>query len=150
MKKLLLILPFIIFSCRSVKQSTNSSIVVGDAFRLKTTTTIIPAKSDTIIIPQPCDSLGQLSNFKFDLSIPNGVVSLKSDSGKIKYIVKTKEVIHTDTIQIESKQRTEINTEYKEIIKYRIPNWIIYIVLIETLIIIAYIVYKKLHNATII
>lgn len=144
MKRLLLLLPFIIFSCRSVKNSTSNTVVVKDTIRLTTTNTIIKPISDTITIFEPCDTLGQLSSFKYNLTIPNGFVSLSSENNQIKYIVKTKEVVHTDTILVKVKDTSNIQTELKETIKYRIPNWIIWIVSIETLIIIAYISWKKL------
>lgn len=144
MKKIFLLLLLIVASCKTTKNTTSNSHIEKDTIRLSTTTTQIKAISDTMFIEQPCDSLGALSRFKYNLSIPNGKVSLSSDGKNIKYIIKTNDVIYTDTIYKEFKFIGKDTNQTKEIIKYRIPNWIIWVVFLETLIIIAYFGYKKL------
>lgn len=140
MKKLLYIsLSLILFACKQQKSVVEYKHIT-DTLIVSKTQTIYQSVNDTTYIENPCDSVGILNRFYTKIAIPFGQVVLKSDNGKIKAIVKTDKLQITNDKSVSKK--TNYQTINKEIVKYRVPSWLIMIVLFETLIIIAYLFFK--------
>lgn len=140
MKKLLYIsLSLILLACKQQKSVVEYKHIT-DTLIVSKTQTIYQAVNDTTYIENPCDSIGILNRFYTKIAIPFGQVVLKSDNGKIKAIVKTDKLQITNDKSVSKK--TNYQTINKEIVKYRIPSWLIMIVFFETLIIIAYLFFK--------
>lgn len=133
-------------SCKQAKNTTSTSIVtVHD--------TIIDIKIverykpviDTLVIDNPCDSSGILSNFYSKIVIPQGKVIIRSLNGKIQATV------NIDSIQsvYESKYKSLVNknVQNKEIlvVKNVVPSWAIITIFIESIIILLYFYFKFIN-----
>ena len=133
-------------SCKPVKKTNYTSILtVHDTIRDVRVVERYKAVTDTLLIDNPCDSSGILSNFYSKLVIPQGKVIIRSLNGKIQATVKI------DSIQsvYESKYKSLVGKSVeKEKIFIRtnvIPSWAIITILIETLIILLYLYFKFIN-----
>lgn len=104
--------------------------------------TIYQSVNDTTYIDNPCDSTGILNQFYAKISIPFGKVIIKGKNNRIILSVKTDSLLSTIDNTYKSKDSKVISIKEKEIIKYRTPNWVIYLLIAESLLIISYIVIK--------
>lgn len=144
MQKLLYILvSLILFGCARQKtlieyKHTTDTIIVSK------TQTIYKPVNDTTYIENPCDSLGILNRFYAKIAIPFGQVVINSQNGKIKAVVKTDKLVSSNDSLVA--KHSQIQTINKEIIKYRIPIWAIYLIIAETFIILAYLFIKIYVN----
>ena len=109
-----------LIGCKSTKQSSTSD--KKDSIRIEVQKIILPAISDTIFIENPCDTNGILLPFKERFSYGQGKVSIQSNKGKIRVVVRLKEYITKDSIVYRYKYITK--TEYKEVEKKSLPWWI--------------------------
>jgi hypothetical protein len=144
MKKFIILLACIAFvSCKQTKTLTEYKEVVKiDTFKSEKIVERFRAVHDTLTILNPCDSSGILSSFYSRLILPNGSVTIKSDKGQIKA-----------TIDIDS-MRQEIENNYrnskvkwieyrdKEVIKYRVPDWVVMLLFAEAILLVAYLYLK--------
>jgi hypothetical protein len=97
---------------------------------------------DSIVIFNPCDSLGIINKFYAQISIPNGKVNIESKNNKIVATVavdKTLSVSDSTTSKQISKDTSVVE---KIVVKNVIPSWIIITLFIETLIILLYLYFK--------
>jgi len=130
-------------SCKQTKTLTEYKEVVKiDTFKSEKIVERFRAVHDTLTILNPCDSSGILSSFYSRLILPNGSVTIKSDKGQIKA-----------TIDIDS-MRQEIENNYrnskvkwieyrdKEVIKYRVPDWVVMLLFAEAILLVAYLYLK--------
>lgn len=104
--------------------------------------TIYQQVNDTLIVENPCDSTGILNQFYAKISIPFGSVKIRSKNNKIEAIVDTKQIKSVSNLEKSKSTSDSIREISKEIIKYRTPNWVIYLLIAESLLIISYIVIK--------
>ena len=123
-------------SCKPLQKVTTSSIVtVHDTIRDIKIIERHKAVHDTLVIDNPCDSSGILSNFYSKIVIPQGKVIIRSLNGKIQATV------NIDSIQsvYESKYKSLVNKNVEnEKIFIRtnvVPSWAIITICIESLII---------------
>ena len=144
MQKLLILLACVGFlSCKPSKSITEYKEVLRiDTIKSEKIVEKFRAVHDTLTISNPCDSSGILSSFYSRLVLPNGSVTIKSEKGQIKA-----------TIDIDS-MRQEIENNYRnsqvkwieyrdnEVIKYRIPTWIIMLLFAEAIMLFAYLYVK--------
>jgi hypothetical protein len=97
---------------------------------------------DTMTIVNPCDSSGLLSNFYSKLVLPQGKVIIRSVGGNIQAQID----IDSMRNEIENNYRNSnvkwIEYRDKEVIKYRVPTWIVVLLLIEFLALVAWIYLK--------
>jgi len=99
MKKTIVILVvlLIIFSCRAKKEYTNT--VTNDTIKINSIIKITPKQLNSLVIDQPCDSLGNLKPFSYTFG-----------SGKNKTTLKAK----NDTIYLEQNNDSIINSWKEE------------------------------------
>jgi len=105
MKKLLLILPFIIFSCKSTKPKIVQNIVHDSVFVQNTiykTNQIL----DTMVIENPCDSNGILKDFQFKYNSGGTTIESKAVGGKIIQKVYIPKVEYKDSVVVKIQQKT--------------------------------------------
>lgn len=133
-------------SCKPVKNITSTSILtVHDTIRDVRVVERYKAVTDTLLIDNPCDSSGILSNFYSKIVIPQGKVIIRSLNGKIQATV------NIDSIQsvYESKYKSLVNKSVeKEKIFIRtnvIPSWAIITIFIESVIILLYFYFKFIN-----
>ena len=137
---------YLTLSCKPLQKVTTSSIVtVHDTIRDIKIIERYKAVHDTLVIDNPCDSSGILSNFYSKLVIPQGKVIIRSLNGKIQATV------NIDSIQsvYESKYKSLVNKNVEnEKIFIRtnvVPSWAIITIFIESLIILLYFYFKFIN-----
>jgi len=123
---ILLILIFIASGCASKKTITEyKDRIVNDTI-IKTRTEILVERfTDTLTIESPCDTLGNLKSFKQVISTKQGKVTIQNKNGNIDATIDLKG--YKDILEKEYKSKLDKNTivKEKEVIRYRIPLWII-------------------------
>jgi hypothetical protein len=133
-------------SCKPARVVTNiKEIVTHDTIRDIKIVESYKQVIDTLVIDNPCDSSGILSNFYSKLVIPQGKVIIRSYKGSIQATV------NIDSIQsvYESKYKSLVNKNVEnEKIFIRtnvIPSWAIITIFFESLIILLYFYFKFIN-----
>jgi hypothetical protein len=128
------LLLFIIFlgSCKPSKvTNTVSEKIRIDTIINEKTIVKFNAIHDTLLIDNPCDSAGILTTFYSKITLPQGKVVIRSYKGKIQATVNIDSIANVYESKYKSKVNTEIKYINKEVIKYRIPTWVIILLMIE-------------------
>jgi hypothetical protein len=133
-------------SCKPTKVVTNiKEIVTHDTIRDVRIVERYKAVIDTLVIDNPCDSSGILSNFYSKIVIPQGKVIIRSYKGSIQA------TINIDSIQsvYESKYKSLVNKSVEKgqifIRTNVIPSWAIITIFFESLIILLYFYFKFIN-----
>lgn len=147
LKYLLGIIPiYLILSCNPVKTVTDiKTIVTHDTIRDTRIVERYKAITDTLLIDNPCDSSGILSNFYSKLVIPQGKVIIRSYKGSIQATIDIDSIESVYETKYKSLVRKSDTNTQKFVRTNVIPSWAIIIIIIETLIILLYL-YIKLLN----
>ena len=144
MQKLIIILACIAFiSCKPSKSITEYKEVLRiDTIKSEKIVEKFRAVHDTLTIQNPCDSSGLLSTFYSRLILPNGSVTIKSDKGQIKATIDIDSMRQEIENNYRNSQVKWIEYRDKEVIKYRIPTWVIILLFAEAVMLIAYLYLK--------
>lgn len=147
LKYLLGIIPiYFMLSCKPVKNTTTTSVVtVHDTIRDTRIVERYKAITDTLIIDNPCDSSGILSNFYSKLVIPQGKVIIRSYKGSIQATVDIDSIESVYETKYKSLVRKSDTNTQKFVRTNVVPSWAIITILIETLIILLYLYIKFLN-----
>lgn len=134
---------FIFFACKTQKSSIEyKEIIKVDTFVRTQTNTIYEPINDTLYLPSICDSL---NSFNFSKSIPNGRAILSKKGNNLRFIIATNKVLQTSTNQKEKSFNDITKIKEKEIIKYKIPNWILITFFIESVLILGYLYFRFIN-----
>jgi hypothetical protein len=144
MQKLIILLACIAFiSCKPSKSITEYKEVLRiDTIKSEKIVEKFRAVHDTLTIQNPCDSSGLLSTFYSRLILPNGSVTIKSDKGQIKATIDIDSMRQEIENNYRNSQVKWIEYRDKEVIKYRIPTWIIILLFAEAIMLFAYLYLK--------
>ena len=149
MRNLLILLACVaLLSCKRTKTLTEyKELVRIDTIQSVKIVEKYKASHDTLTIVNPCDSSGLLSNFYSKLVLPQGKVIIRSVGGNIQAQID----IDSMRNEIESNYRNSrvkwIEYQDKEVIKYRVPTWVVILLLIEFLGLVAWLYLKFGLNA---
>ena len=149
MQKFLILLACVtLLSCKPSKSITEyKELVRIDTIQSVKIVEKFRAIHDTLTIVNPCDSSGLLSNFYSKLVLPQGKVIIRSVGGNIQAQID----IDSMRNEIENNYRNSkvkyIEYRDKEVIKYRVPTWVIILLLVEALALVAYLYLKFGLNA---
>ena len=146
MRKYLILLACVsILSCkRTITLTDTKETIKTDTFQSIKIVEKFSIIRDTLLIESPCDSNGILTNFYSRLRIPNGSITIQSKRGKIEGIVSLDSSRNEFTkINNKSNQRF-VRYVNKEVVKYRVPDWVYILLLIEGLILFIYIYLKAI------
>ena len=100
------------------------------------------AVHDTLTISNPCDSAGLLSTFYSRLILPYGSVTIKSDKGQIKATIDIDSMRQEIENNYRNSQVKWIEYRDKEVIKYRVPTWVVMLLFAEAIMLVAYLYLK--------
>jgi len=100
------------------------------------------AVHDTLVITNPCDSSGLLSTFYSRLVLPNGSVTIKSDKGQIRATIDIDSIRHEIENNYRNSQARIIEYRDREIIKYRVPTWVIMLLFGQAIMLVAWLFVK--------
>jgi hypothetical protein len=144
MKKLaILLLSVALFSCKRTNTLIEHKDVLRvDTFRTEKVIERYKSVTDTLTIYNPCDSSGILTRFYSKLTVPQGKVIIKSDGNNISATIDLDSMQQIYEQNYRNSQVKWIEYRDKEIIKYRIPTWIIILLLIEFLALVAWVYLK--------
>ena len=149
MQKFLILLACIAFvSCKPSKTITEyKELVRIDTIQTVKTIEKYKAFHDTLTIVSPCDSTGLLTNFYSKIATPQGRVIIRSIGGNIQAQIDLDSMRN----EIENNYRNSkvkwIEYRDKEVIKYRVPMWVVWLLLIEFLALLAWVYLKFGLNA---
>ena len=125
-KSIILIFIVIASGCASKKTITEyKDRIVNDTIIKTRTEVLVERFTDTLTINQPCDSLGNLKPFKQVVSTPQGKYTLTGSNNVITANLDLKG--YKEIWEKEYKSKLDKNTivKEKEVVKYKIPLWII-------------------------
>jgi hypothetical protein len=126
MNKYFIVILLLSFGCSSKKTITEyRDRVVSDTIIKTRTEVLVERFTDTLTVESPCDSLGNLKSFKQVISTKQGKVTIQNKNGNIDATIDLKG--YKDILEKEYKSKLDKNTivKEKEVIRYRIPLWII-------------------------
>jgi hypothetical protein len=126
MNKYFILVLLLSFGCSSKKTITEyRDRVVSDTIIKTRTEVLVERFTDTLTIESPCDTLGNLKSFKQVISTKQGKVTIQNKNGNIDATIDLKG--YKDILEKEYKSKLDKNTivKEKEVIRYRIPLWII-------------------------
>lgn len=142
MKRILIFTLIALSSCKSNKSVIDSKeIITHDTIRITNNVEIFRSIKDTLIIENPCDSL-RLKDFYYKSNLPLGNVVIRSIKGNIQATINIDSVKQIYSSMYKASNNSKIQFIKQDVIKYRIPAWIIYTILIETLIIGLYLYFR--------
>jgi len=149
MRNLLILLACVAFiSCKRTKALTEyKELVRIDTIQSVKIVEKYKAIHDTLTIASPCDSSGVLTRFYSKLIIPQGNIVIKSDGTSIKAQVD----LDSTRSEIENNYRNSqvkwIEYRDKEVIKYRVPTWVVMLLFAEAIMLVAWLYLKFGLNA---
>jgi len=88
---------------------------------------------DTLIIENPCDSVGVLKQFEKEIRTENAKITLKSVNGKIEVAVNLDSIINQKIKEFKSSYKKEIEIKEEVIVRYKFPLWLILTAIISIL-----------------
>ena len=144
-KLAILLLLLTIISCKTSKVETQKSIIKIDTFRTEKIVHIYNSVRDTLIIENPCDSLGLLTRFYSKITIPQGKIIIRSYKGTIKATIDIDSIKNVYEKQYQSKLKENENITFERIVKEVIPTWAILTMLIQGLLISVWVYFKYIY-----
>lgn len=149
MQKFIILLACVaLFSCKPTKTITEYKEVVKiDTFKSEKVVERFRAIHDTLLIVNPCDSTGLLSDFYSKLVIPQGKIIIRSLGGNIQASVNIDSMRTEIENQYKSKLGRIIEYRDKEVIKYRVPTWVVMLLFIQFIALVAWLYLKFGLNA---
>lgn len=149
MKKLAILLACVtLLSCSRTKALTEYKETLRiDTIKSEKIVERFRAIHDTMTIVSPCDSSGLLSNFYSKIVLPQGKVIIRSVGGNIKASIDIDSMRIEQENNYRNSQVKWIEYRDKEVIKYRVPTWVIILLLIELLALLAWLYLKFGLNA---
>lgn len=149
MKKLAILLACVtLLSCSRTKTLTEYKETLRiDTIKSERIVERFRAIHDTMTIVSPCDSSGLLSNFYSKIVLPQGKIIIRSVGGNIKASIDIDSMRIEQENNYRNSQVKWIEYRDKEVIKYRVPTWVIILLLIELLALVAWLYLKFGLNA---
>jgi uncharacterized protein YcfL len=131
MEKIILILLFLT-SCKSSKSVEKVETIKNDSLVIRSISTVQPNILSSLVINQICDTLTKKpKEFSqiFVIGEDTMAISLKNNNlnveiNQLKKILKQKDSVYKSKISIQNQSKKET------IIKYRIPKWAIFVMLL--------------------
>lgn len=144
MQKFIILLACVAFlSCKSNKSVTEYKETLRiDTIKSEKIIEKFRAVHDTLVITNPCDSSGLLSTFYSRLVLPNGSVTIKSDKGQIRATIDIDSIRQEIEKNYRNSQARIIEYRDREIIKYRVPTWVIMLLFGQAIMLVAWLYVK--------
>jgi hypothetical protein len=134
-----------IISCKTSKVETQKSIIKVDTFRTEKIVHIYNSVKDTLIIENPCDSLGLLTRFYSKITIPQGKIIIRSYKGTIKATIDIDSIKNIYEKQYQSKLKENENITFERIVREVIPTWAILTIIIQGVLIFVWVYFKFIY-----
>jgi hypothetical protein len=138
----ILFILFALISCRTSKVENQKTIIKIDTFRTEKIIRIYDSVKDTLIIENPCDSLGILTRFYSKITIPQGRIIIRSYKGSIKATIDIDSIKNIYEKQYQSRLKDNQHITFERIVREVIPTWAILTMIIQGLLISVWIYFK--------
>ena len=123
-------------SCVAKKTTTEyKEVVKMDSIYITNDRYITKQVNDTILIEQPCDTLGRLKDFDRQINYGGVKVSLKSVNGDIKATVNIDSIVNSKITEFKQNYKSKVQIKEIEIVRNRVPLWAYITILLQSLII---------------
>lgn len=132
----------IVASCKPAKVVTISEKIRIDTVRDYKLEIRYNAVHDTLLIENPCDSLGLLNSFYSKLTLPQGKIIIRSYRGKIQATVNIDSIRSVYESKYRNKETSDVKLFEKIEIKTVYPTWLIVAFIFESLLILVYLYFK--------
>jgi hypothetical protein len=144
MQKFIILLACVVFiSCKSNKSVTEYKETLRiDTIKSEKIIEKFRAVHDTLVITNPCDSSGLLSTFYSRLVLPNGSITIKSDKGQIRATIDIDSIRQEIENIYRNSQKKTIEYRDREIIKYRVPTWVVMLLFGQAIMLVAWLYVK--------
>jgi hypothetical protein len=144
MQKFIILLACIaLVSCKSNKSVTEYKETLRiDTIKSEKIIEKFRAVHDTLVITNPCDSSGLLSTFYSRLVLPNGSVTIKSDKGQIRATIDIDSIRQEIENIYRNSQKKTIEYRDREVIKYRVPTWVVMLLFGQAIMLVAWLYVK--------
>jgi len=134
----LLLVLFFFNNCRTKKTVTEyKNKIVRDTIIKNVVKTVTKEVKDTILIEEPCDSLGNLKNFSKIIKNEKAKVEVSNKKGNIEVKVDIDSLVNYRVEQFKKSYKKEIEIKKVEIIKFRTPRYMFVIIVLSVLLNIA-------------
>lgn len=132
-----------LFSCKRTNTLIEHKDVLRvDTFRTEKVIEKYKSVTDTLTIYNPCDSSGLLTRFYSKLTVPQGKVIIRSDGNNISATVNLDSMQQVYEENYRNSQVKWIEYRDKEVIKYRVPTWVIMLLFIQAIMLVAWLYVK--------
>ena len=126
LQKSLIVILLLLSSCGSKKIVTQTKeIIKNDTIIITKYRYIFKAVRDSFLIESPCDTLGILKPFKQRLVTAQGNITIEGKNNTITAKINLDSIVQSVEKQYKSNVTKTVSDNKTEIIKYRIPSWII-------------------------
>jgi hypothetical protein len=144
MQKFIILLACVAFvSCKSNKSVTEYKETLRiDTIKSEKIIEKFRAVHDTLVITNPCDSSGLLSTFYSRLVLPNGSVTIKSNKGQIRATIDIDSIRQEIENIYRNSQNKTIEYRDREVIKYRVPTWVVMLLFGQAIMLVAWLYVK--------
>ena len=134
-KLLVLFIAVIVTSCAAKKSTIQvKEVVKTDTLVITKDRIIQKAVHDTLVIDNPCDSLGILKPFKQRLVTAQGNVTIQTKGNAIEAVINLDSIRSVWEKEYKSSAMATTENISVEIIRYKLPTWaIIYMVAVSAL-----------------
>lgn len=130
-----LILILFLHSCTAKKTVVEfKEKIVKDTVNVYKERLVTKQVIDTLLVEQPCDSLGNLKDFEKEIKTEKAKVTLKSVNGSIEVQVNLDSIVNQRIKEFKSSYKTEKEIKEVNIVKFRYPLWLILTAIISILI----------------
>jgi hypothetical protein len=134
-----------IISCKTNKVETLKSIIKIDTFRTEKIVHVFNSVKDTLIIENPCDSTGILTQFYSKITIPQGRIIIRSYKGSIKATIDIDSIKSIYEKQYQSRLKDSQHLTFERIVREVVPTWAILTIIIQGVLILVWVYFKFIY-----
>lgn len=125
----LLLVLFFFNNCRTKKTVTEyRDKIVHDTIIKNVTKTVTKQIKDTILIEEPCDSIGNLKDFSRVIKNDKAKVEISNSKGNIEVKINIDSLVNSKVEEFKKNYKSEVVIKEKEVIKFRTP-WYMYAII---------------------
>ena len=125
----LLLVLFFFNNCRTKKTVTEyKDKIVHDTIIKNVTKTVTKQIKDTILIEEPCDSIGNLKDFSRVIKNDKAKVEVSNSKGNIEVKINIDSLVNSKVEEFKKNYKSEVIIKKKEIVKFRTP-WYMYVII---------------------
>jgi len=133
-KSYIFLLLFFFVSCVAKKSTIEyKERIVKDTIFTETIKTVFKDVKQTLYVDSPCDSIGTLKPFEKTIITPKAKIKLYSEKGSIKVDVNIDSIVDLKVSEFKSKYKSKVEIKEVEIVRYRLPIWLILSLVVSVL-----------------